>query len=302
MPRPRLAEMVDRIDAIAHAHDVPVATFGHAGDGNLHPTIVVDQHDDAAIKRAHEAFGEMFQAAIEMDGTITGEHGVGAAKLPYLTDRLGADQMALLRRIKAAFDPAGILNPGKTGLMTAVDPKKPGAGDRRSRQPRHRGPRTCRARRQHLRPAAARPLHLLRVLPARLPDLRADQGRGLLAPWADHADAGAGDRAAGPGRRPAAEGGVVLPGLPGLRAGVPGGGAVRAPAGDLARPPVARPAPPAAGAGADDGRRPQAAGPPDRRGPPARQDPRVRRREACAPPASGAPPPTAGHRGRSSSR
>jgi glycolate dehydrogenase FAD-linked subunit len=115
VPRPRLAEMVDRIDAIAHAHDVPVATFGHAGDGNLHPTIVVDAHDDAAIKRAHEAFGEIFTAAIRMDGTITGEHGVGAAKLPYLTERLGADQMALLRRIKAAFDPAGILNPGKLG-------------------------------------------------------------------------------------------------------------------------------------------------------------------------------------------
>ena len=115
VPRPRLAEMVDRIDAIARAHDVPVATFGHAGDGNLHPTIVVDQHDDAAIKRAHEAFGEIFTAAIGMDGTITGEHGVGAAKLPYLTERLGADQMALLRRIKAAFDPAGILNPGKLG-------------------------------------------------------------------------------------------------------------------------------------------------------------------------------------------
>ena len=115
VPRPRLAEMVDRIDAIAAAHDVPVATFGHAGDGNLHPTIVVDQHDDGAIKRAHEAFGEVFGAAIAMDGTITGEHGVGAAKLPYLTDLLGTDQMALLRRIKAAFDPAGILNPGKLG-------------------------------------------------------------------------------------------------------------------------------------------------------------------------------------------
>ena len=115
VPRPRLAEMVDRIDEIAASHDVPVATFGHAGDGNLHPTIVVDQRDDAAIARAHEAFGDIFKAAIGMDGTITGEHGVGAAKLPYLTDRLGADQMALLRRIKAAFDPAGILNPGKTG-------------------------------------------------------------------------------------------------------------------------------------------------------------------------------------------
>jgi glycolate oxidase len=115
VPRPRLAEMVDRIDKIAAAHDVSVATFGHAGDGNLHPTIVVDQHDDAAITRAHEAFGEVFKAAIGMEGTITGEHGVGAAKLPYLTDRLGSDQMALLRRIKAAFDPAGILNPGKLG-------------------------------------------------------------------------------------------------------------------------------------------------------------------------------------------
>ena len=115
VPRPRLAAMVDRIDEIAEKHDVLIATFGHAGDGNLHPTCVVDQRDEAAIQRAHQAFGDVFAAAIEMDGTITGEHGVGAAKLPYLEARLGADQMALLRRIKAAFDPAGILNPGKLG-------------------------------------------------------------------------------------------------------------------------------------------------------------------------------------------
>jgi glycolate oxidase len=115
VPRPRLAAMVDRIDEIAEKHDVPIATFGHAGDGNLHPTCVVDQRDEAAIQRAHQAFGDVFAAAIEMDGTITGEHGVGAAKLPFLEARLGADQMALLRRIKAAFDPAGILNPGKLG-------------------------------------------------------------------------------------------------------------------------------------------------------------------------------------------
>ena len=115
VPRPRLAQMVDRIDEIAERYDVPIATFGHAGDGNLHPTCVVDQRDGAAIDRAHKAFGDIFAAAIEMDGTITGEHGVGAAKLAYLQARLGADQMALLRRIKAAFDPAGILNPGKLG-------------------------------------------------------------------------------------------------------------------------------------------------------------------------------------------
>jgi glycolate oxidase len=115
VPRPRLAEMVDRIDEIAERHDVLIATFGHAGDGNLHPTCVVDQHDAAAIDRAHKAFADIFAAAIEMGGTITGEHGVGAAKLPFLEARLGADHVALLRRIKSAFDPAGILNPGKLG-------------------------------------------------------------------------------------------------------------------------------------------------------------------------------------------
>ena len=116
VPRPRLAEMVDRIDAIAARHEVTIATFGHAGDGNLHPTCVLpDPRDSDAIARAERAFAEVFAAAIELGGTITGEHGVGAAKLPYLEARLGTEQLALLRRIKSAFDPAGILNPGKLG-------------------------------------------------------------------------------------------------------------------------------------------------------------------------------------------
>ncbi|TQM72511.1 glycolate oxidase [Thermopolyspora flexuosa] len=115
VPRHRLAEMVDRIDEIADRYELRIATFGHAGDGNLHPTCVLDPHDHAAIERCHKAFAEIFSAAIALDGTITGEHGVGAAKLPYLEERLGADQVALLGRIKRAFDPAGILNPGKLG-------------------------------------------------------------------------------------------------------------------------------------------------------------------------------------------
>jgi len=115
VPRPRIAEMVDRIDAIAERNRLTIATFGHAGDGNLHPTAVVDPGDGDAVERAHAAVGQIFTAAIDLGGTITGEHGVGAAKLPYLEQRLGADQMALLRRVKTAFDPAGILNPGKTG-------------------------------------------------------------------------------------------------------------------------------------------------------------------------------------------
>lgn len=116
VPRPRIAEMVDRIDAIGAHHGVTIATFGHAGDGNLHPTCVVESEEDTdTIARAESAFADIFAAAIDLGGTITGEHGVGAAKLPYLTTQLGADQITLLRRLKTAFDPAGILNPGKLG-------------------------------------------------------------------------------------------------------------------------------------------------------------------------------------------
>jgi glycolate oxidase len=115
VPRPKLAEMVDEIDAIATRHHVVCATFGHAGDGNLHPTIVFDPADGDSRQRAEAAFDEVFKAAMRLGGTITGEHGVGAAKRPWLAARLGETQMALLRRIKTAFDPAGILNPGKLG-------------------------------------------------------------------------------------------------------------------------------------------------------------------------------------------
>ncbi|MEA2268843.1 MAG: glycolate oxidase [Solirubrobacteraceae bacterium] len=115
VPRSRIAEMVSRIQEIAKRHDLTIGTFGHAGDGNLHPTVVLDPADADAIQRAHEAFDEIFGEAIAMGGTITGEHGVGLVKLHHLERQLGADQLALMRRIKAAFDPHGILNPGKLG-------------------------------------------------------------------------------------------------------------------------------------------------------------------------------------------
>jgi glycolate oxidase len=115
VPRSRIAEMVARIQEIAERHGLLIGTFGHAGDGNLHPTVVLDAADEDAIHRAHEAFDEIFAHAIEMGGSITGEHGVGMVKLRHLERQLGADQLALMRRIKAAFDPNGILNPGKLG-------------------------------------------------------------------------------------------------------------------------------------------------------------------------------------------
>ena len=115
VPRSRIAEMVEHIHAVALRHRLKIATFGHAGDGNLHPTVVLDPGEEGAVRRAHAAFAEIFAKAIELDGSITGEHGVGIVKLPYLERQLGAEHVALLRRIKTAFDPHGILNPGKLG-------------------------------------------------------------------------------------------------------------------------------------------------------------------------------------------
>jgi glycolate oxidase len=115
VPRSRVPEMVQYIQEVAGRRGLTIGTFGHAGDGNLHPTVVLDPADADAVRNAHEAFGEIFAKAIELDGSITGEHGVGLVKLPYLERQLGAEHVALLRRIKRAFDPNEILNPGKLG-------------------------------------------------------------------------------------------------------------------------------------------------------------------------------------------
>ena len=115
VPRSRIAEMVEYIQVVAARHGLMIGTFGHAGDGNLHPTVVLDPADEDAVRSAFAAFDEIFDKAIALRGSITGEHGIGIVKLPHLERQLGAEQVALLRRIKAAFDPHGILNPGKLG-------------------------------------------------------------------------------------------------------------------------------------------------------------------------------------------
>lgn len=113
VPRSRLAEMVDRINAIANKYNVQICTFGHAGDGNLHPTCMTDERDKEEIRRVEQAFEEIFHAAIKLGGTITGEHGVGRAKMDYLSLKVGETGIEVMKAIKQAIDPQNLMNPGK---------------------------------------------------------------------------------------------------------------------------------------------------------------------------------------------
>ena len=115
VPRKSMAEAVKRIEAIGLKHGLRIGTFGHAGDGNLHPTIVLDKDNPKEVAAAEAALAEIFALPLEFGGTITGEHGVGSAKLPYLEAKIGPANMQLQRDIKKVFDPAGILNPGRIG-------------------------------------------------------------------------------------------------------------------------------------------------------------------------------------------
>ena len=121
VPRSALAEMVRRINEIADRNNVDIATFGHAGDGNLHPTCLTDVRNHEEMERVEHAFAEIFEAALDLGGTITGEHGVGEMKAPYLEWKVGAAGIDMMKGIKQAFDPNNIMNPGK---MFAKETKK----------------------------------------------------------------------------------------------------------------------------------------------------------------------------------
>jgi len=113
LPRGRLAEMLGRVDRIGARHDVLIANIAHAGDGNLHPLMITRHGDEAARARSQRAFEEIVDAAIDLGGTVTGEHGVGLLKRRGMRRELGAGALALARAVKAAWDPHDILNPGK---------------------------------------------------------------------------------------------------------------------------------------------------------------------------------------------
>ncbi len=101
------------IATVADDNETTIATIGHAGDGNFHPLVVFDRGDAAAVKRAESAFGAVMDLALSLGGVVTGEHGVGTLKLPWVPAQLGEDVVEISRRIKDAVDPLGILNPGK---------------------------------------------------------------------------------------------------------------------------------------------------------------------------------------------
>ena len=115
VPRPQLSRAAEAIEAIGAKYSLLIGTFGHAGDGNLHPTIVINKDDEEEVARAEKSLADIFNLALDLGGTITGEHGVGSAKLPYLKQKLGDVSLALHRNIKSVFDPDGILNPGRVG-------------------------------------------------------------------------------------------------------------------------------------------------------------------------------------------
>ncbi|MEU2396327.1 FAD-linked oxidase C-terminal domain-containing protein [Streptomyces sp. NPDC007369] len=113
VPRSRLAEMIDGTARIARAHDLVVGVCAHAGDGNTHPVVCFDPADEDETRRARASFDEIMALGLSLDGTITGEHGVGVLKKEWLARELGPVGLEMQRAVKQAFDPLGLLNPGK---------------------------------------------------------------------------------------------------------------------------------------------------------------------------------------------
>ena len=116
VPISRVPEMLKGIQEISKRHDILIATLGHLGDGNLHPNIIFDGRDPEQAARAEKAVNDLFELAIEKNGTLTGEHGIGLAKAPFMKLEHDAVAMGVMSKIKKLFDPNNILNPGKMAL------------------------------------------------------------------------------------------------------------------------------------------------------------------------------------------
>jgi glycolate oxidase len=113
VPRSRVPDMLRAVEAIAARYDVAIGTFGHAGDGNLHPDLVLPRGDPRAEALTHAVQADLYRAALALGGTVTGEHGIGAARTAWLREQRGDDAIRVMRAIKTALDPQGLLNPGR---------------------------------------------------------------------------------------------------------------------------------------------------------------------------------------------
>lgn len=113
VPRSHLAEIFAEIERLKAKYRITVATYGHAGDGNLHPSALTDERDREEVGRVHAFFEELYDMVLGIDGTVSGEHGIGLAKRDYLRRQIGAGGVEVMRRIKRAFDPTGFVNPDK---------------------------------------------------------------------------------------------------------------------------------------------------------------------------------------------
>ncbi len=113
VPRSRIPDMIKKIKELRRKTGLMMVSFGHAGDGNIHFNIMLDRKDPVQLARANQAVSELFDYTLELGGTLSGEHGVGITKSAYMAREIPPEAVALMRRLKAAFDPAGVLNPGK---------------------------------------------------------------------------------------------------------------------------------------------------------------------------------------------
>ncbi len=113
VPRSQIPAMMATIEEVRKKYDLLIGTFGHAGDGNLHPTILTDRRDEKETERVEKAIEELFQGALDLCGTLSGEHGIGVAKLPFLVKEVGEGTLRFMKRLKGGVDPRGIFNPHK---------------------------------------------------------------------------------------------------------------------------------------------------------------------------------------------